>query len=122
MRAREAAGVGSDGEATAYLGEPEGRVLGGGADGAGDKDEHAWPRDLAVDGGDAVLTLLEGERGELLGDASSAEDLVVLEGEHGVLLVERPQRRAVGVERRVVVLDERLRHRVRVHGHRRAAA
>uniref|UniRef100_J3MUQ7 Uncharacterized protein n=1 Tax=Oryza brachyantha TaxID=4533 RepID=J3MUQ7_ORYBR len=62
------------------------------------------------------MALREGEGAELAGDGGGAEELLPLEGEHGAVLVERHQRRAVGVERPVVVLHERLRHRVRVHG------
>lgn len=101
-----------------HLGELEGVLAGAGGDGAGDEDEDAalGPRGLAVDGVDLVVALLEGEGAELAGDGGGAEELVALEGEHGAVLVQPHQRAAVGVERLVVVLHERLRHRVGVHG------
>ena len=100
------------------LGELEGVLVGAGAEGSGDEDEHAAlrPRRLAVDGVDVVVALREGEGAELAGDGGGAEKLLALEGEHGPVLVQRHQRRPVRVERPVVVLHERLRHRVRVHG------
>jgi hypothetical protein len=103
----------------ADLGELHGVLLGGGAYGAGDEDEHAslGPRRLAVDGDDLVLAVLEGERAELAGDGGRALEFLALEGEHGGVLVQRHQRGAVGVERPVVVLHEGLGHRVRVHRH-----
>jgi len=99
-------------------------ILGAGADGAGDEDEHAslGSRRLAVDGVDLVLAGLEGERSELAGNGGGALELMALEGEHGGLLVQPHQRRAVGVERLVVVIHEGLRHRVRVHRQHLAAA
>jgi hypothetical protein len=62
-----------------------------------------------------VLAQREGERGELGGDVGGAHELGALEGEHGPVLVERRQPGAVGVEGRVVVVDERLGQRVGVH-------
>jgi hypothetical protein len=108
----------------AYLRELDGVLLGAGADGTGDEDEHAslGPRRLAVDGDDLVLAGLEGKRSELAGNGGWALELLALEGEHGGLLIQPHQRRAVGVERPVVVLHEGFRHRVRVHRHHLAAA
>lgn len=85
-----------------------------GGDGAGDEDEDAalGPRGLAVDGVDLVLALLEGERSELASDGGGAAELLALEGEHGAVLVQPHKRGAVGVERLVVVLHERLRDRI----------
>lgn len=100
-----------------HLGELE-RVLAlGDLQCAGDEDEHAaagagW---LAVHGGDLVLARGEREGGELPGDGGGAHELGALEGEHGALLVQPHQRRPVGVERRVVVVNERLRHAVGIH-------
>jgi hypothetical protein len=110
--------VASSGKQLEHLGELEGVLVGAGAEGSGDEDEHAAlrPRRLAVDGVDVVVALREGEGAELAGDGGGAEKLLALEGEHGPVLVQRHQRRPVRVERPVVVLHERLRHRVRVHG------
>ncbi|KAF2292928.1 hypothetical protein GH714_029910 [Hevea brasiliensis] len=50
---------------------------------AGDKDEHATgrARGLTIDGGDAVLALLEGKASKLSDDVLGALDLLPLEGE-----------------------------------------
>ena len=99
------------------LAELEGVLLTGELEVAADEDEHAAgdAGGLAVDGGDAVLALLEGEGGELGDDVLCALDLLALEGQHGALLVEIRQPCAVRVEGRVVVLHESLRQRVRIH-------
>ena len=54
-----------------------------------DEDEHAagGARGLAIDGGDAVLALLEREAGELSDYVWGALDLLTLESEHGLVLV-----------------------------------
>ena len=93
-------------------------LAGAGGNGAGDEDEDAalGPRGLAVDGVDLVLALLEGEGSDLAGDGGAAEELLALEGEHGAVLVQPDQAGAVGVEGLVVVLHERLGHRVGIHG------
>lgn len=84
---------------------------------ARDEDEHAarGARGLAIDGGDGVLALLEGKRSELGNDVLRTLDLLAFEGQHGFVLVKRPQISTVRVERRVVVLHECLRHRIWIH-------
>ena len=84
---------------------------------AADKDKHATSGagGLAVDGGDVVLALLEGEGGELGDDVLWALDLLALESQHGTLLVKIGQRGSIRIERGVVVLHESLWHFVWVH-------
>ena len=84
---------------------------------ATDEDEHAagGSGGLAVDGGDGVLALLEGEAGEFGGDVLGALERLTLESEHRAVLVEVGEASAVGVERRVVVLHKRFRYGVRIH-------
>jgi len=58
-------------------------LLAGELEVAGDKDEHAaGAGGLAIDGGDGVLALLEGEAVELGGDVLGALNLLTLEGQH----------------------------------------
>lgn len=92
-------------------------LLAGELEVAADEDEHAagGAGGLAVDGGDGVLALLEGEGRELSDDARGTLDLLAFEGEHRGLLVEIGEAGPVGIEGGVVVLHERLRHRVRIH-------
>ena len=84
---------------------------------AADEYDHAagGAGGLAVDGGDGVLALLEGEAGELGGDVLGALERLTLESQHRTVLVEVGKASAVGVERRVVVLHERFRYGVRIH-------
>ena len=84
---------------------------------AADEDEHAagGAGRLAIDGGDGVLTLLEGEAGELGGDVLGALERLTLESKHRAALVEVGEASAVSVERRVVVLHERFRYGVWIH-------
>lgn len=86
-------------------------------EGAADEDENAAGRAgwLAVDGGDGVGALLEGEGGELGGNGGRPLDLGALEGEHGAVLVKPAERRPVAVERLVVVVHKRLRYPVLIH-------
>lgn len=72
-------------------------------------------RGLAVDSGDVVLALLEGEAVELVADALSSLDLLSLERQHGSLLVQIDERQAVGVEGGVVVLHKMLAQLIGVH-------
>lgn len=66
-----------------HLAELEGVLLTGELEVAGDKDEHAaGAGGLAIDGGDRVLALLEGEAVELGGDVLGALNLLTLEGQH----------------------------------------
>ena len=53
-----------------YLTELEGMLFAGNLKISTNEDEHAtgWTRGLAIDGGDVVLALLEGEGGELSDD------------------------------------------------------
>jgi len=83
----------------------------------GDKDEHAagGTRRLAIDGGDVVLALLEGEAGELSDDVLRALDLLAFKGQHGSFLVERNQPCAIRIEGGVVVLHESLGNCVWIH-------
>ena len=109
-----------------YLAEPELVVLAGELEVAADEDEDAARerrRGLAVDGGDGVPALAEGQLRQLPADLLGARDGVALEGEHGgVGGVERRERAAVGVERAVVVVHECPRHRVAVAPRSAAAA
>jgi len=73
------------------------------------------PRGLAVDSGDVVLALLEGEAVELVANALSSLDLLSLERQHGSLLVQIDERRAVSVEGVVVVLHKMLAQLIGVH-------
>ena len=100
-----------------YLAELEGVLLAGELEVAADEDEHAagGGGGLAVDGGDGVVALVEGEGGELGDDVLGALDLLALEGEHRPLLVQINQPPPVVVEGRVVVLHERLRQRIWIH-------
>ena len=100
-----------------YLTELEGMLFAGNLKISTDEDEHATrgARGLAIDGGDVVLALLEGEGGELSDDVGWALDLLPLEGQHRTFLVQIRQSRSVRIESRVVVLDKRLRHFVWVH-------
>ena len=100
-----------------YLAELEGVLLAGELEVAADEDEHAagGRGGLAVDGGDGVVALVEGEGGELGDDVLGALDLLALEGEHRPLLVQVHQPPPVVVEGRVVVLHERLRQRIWIH-------
>lgn len=68
---------------------------------AADEDEHAASRagGLTVYGGDGMLTLLEGEAGELGYNVLRALDFLALEGQHGPILVQVRQRRSVRIER-----------------------
>jgi len=65
-------------------------LLAGELEVTGDENEHTGggTRRLAIDSGDIVLALLEGERCELGDDALDSLDLLTLESEHGSLLVE----------------------------------
>lgn len=92
-------------------------LLAGELEVTGDEDEHAagGTGGLAIDGGDGVLALLEGEAGKLGNDVLRTLDLLALEGQHGRILVKIRQTRSVSIERRVVVLHECLRHRVWIH-------
>lgn len=88
-----------------------------------DEDEHAanGARGLAIDGGDTVLALLEGEGCELGDNVLGALGLLALEGQHRLVLVEAHQPRTVRIERRVVVLHECFGQLVRIHLHRTRA-
>lgn len=76
---------------------------------ATDEDEHAAGRagGLAINSGDGVLALLEGQAAELGHDVLRSLDLLTLEGQHGPFLVQGRQSRSIRIERRVVVLHER---------------
>lgn len=92
------------------LTELESVLLAGELEVTADEDEHTagWARGLAIDGGDAVLALLEGQAGELGRDVLSALERLALESQHRGFLVEVSEARAVGVEGVVVVVDECL--------------
>lgn len=92
----------------AYLAKLKGVLFAGELKIAADEYEHATDgaRGLAIDGGDAVLALLEWEASELGDNVLRPLDLLSLEGQHGLLLVEARQSRAVRIECRVVVLHE----------------
>jgi hypothetical protein len=77
---------------------------------AGDKDEDATLGNggLGIEGGNLVLDLLERQSRELLSNVLSTEDRSGLEGQHGLLAVERDEALAIGVEGVVVELDELL--------------
>lgn len=79
---------------------------------AADEDKHAagGARRLAIDGGDAVLALLEGETGELSDDVLGALDLLSFEGKHRRFLIEVGQSRSISIESGVVVLHKCLRY------------
>lgn len=72
-----------------HLAELEGVLFAGELEVTADEDEHAagGAGGLAIDGGDAVLALLEREAGELGDDVWGALDLLTLESEHGLVLV-----------------------------------
>ena len=72
------------------LAELESVLFAGELEVAADEDEHAagGARGLAINGGDAVLALLEREAGELSDDVLRALDLLAFEGQHGALLVQ----------------------------------
>ncbi len=72
-----------------YLAELESVLFAGELEVTADEDEHTsgGARGLAIDGGDAVLALLERERGELGDDVGGALDLLAFESEHGLVLV-----------------------------------
>ena len=103
------------------LAELEGVLLTGELEITGYEDDHAasGTRGLAIDGGDGVLALLEGEAGELGDDALAALGILSFEGQHRRFLVQIGQPRPIRIEGRVVVLHERLRHRVWIHRRRR---
>jgi len=101
-----------------HLAELESMLFTSELEATGDEDEHAagGTRRLAVDGGDCVLALLERESGELRYDALRSLDLLTFKSQHGSVLIQVRQSRTVRIERRVVVLDKRLRYVVWVHG------
>ncbi|GLT86706.1 hypothetical protein SLE2022_048270 [Rubroshorea leprosula] len=70
---------------------------------------------LAIDGGDTMLTLLEGEIGEFGHDVLRALDLLTFEGQHRTFLVEICKAGTIRIEGAVVVLDEGLGQGVRIH-------
>lgn len=84
---------------------------------AGNKNKHpsSRTRGLAIDGGDMVLALLERQAGELSSDALGALEFLALECKHRRILVEVSKPGPIGVERRVIVLHEGLRHSVWIH-------
>lgn len=99
------------------LAELEGVFLAGELEITGDENEHTGSRTrrLTIDSGDMMLALLERERGELSDDALDSLDLLTFEGEHGSFLVKTGETDTVGVEGRIVMFDEGLRHRVGIH-------
>lgn len=84
---------------------------------AADKDEHTagGARGLAINGGDLMLALLEGQAGELCNDVLGALDLLPLESQHGSVLVKVRKPGPIRIEGRVVVLHECLGQRVWIH-------
>lgn len=84
---------------------------------AADEDEHAavGAGRLAIDGGNGVLALLEGEASELGDDILRALDLLTFKRQHGIVLVEIRKTGSIGVEGGVVMFNECLRHRVGIH-------
>lgn len=100
-----------------HLTEPESVLFTGELEIPTDENKHAasGSRWLTIDGGDAVLALLERQTRQFSGDLLSALELLALEAEHRAVLVEIHQARPVAVESAVVVLDEGLRHRVWIH-------
>lgn len=75
-----------------YLAELEGVLFAGELEVAADEDEHTAGRSggLAIDGGYAVLALLEGEASELRDNVLRPLDLQALEGQHRLVLVQAP--------------------------------
>lgn len=78
----------------------------------GDENEHApsGTRGLAIDSGDGVLALLEGKASELSDDVLRALDFLAFKSQHRTFLIEIGEPRAIGIKRRVVVLDEGFSH------------
>lgn len=66
----------------------------------GDEDEHATgrTRGLAIDGGDAVLALLEGQTSQFGNDVGGALKLLAFECQHGLLLIQVTQAAPIVVE------------------------
>lgn len=66
----------------------------------GDKDKHATgrTRGLAIDGGDAVLALLEGQTSQFGKDVGGALKLLAFECQHGLVLIQVTQPAPIGVE------------------------
>lgn len=85
-----------------YLAELKGVLFAGELEVAADEDEHAGV--MAIDGGDGVMALMEGEGGELGDNVLWTLNLLTFEGEHGTFLVETCKTATVGVEGCVVVL------------------
>ena len=84
-----------------------------------DENKHAagGSRGLAIDGGDAMLALLEGKAGELGDDVLRPLDLLTFEGQHRPVLIQSSEVGAIGIEGGVVVLHEGLCYRVWIHPH-----
>lgn len=62
-----------------------------------------------------MLALRKRQAVELVGDVLRSGDLLPLEGEHGILLIQRYKGSSIDIEGGVVVVHERLGQRVGVH-------
>lgn len=83
-----------------HLTELEGVLLARELKVAGDENEHpaGGAGRLAVHGGDVVLTLVEGQSGELGDDVLRSHDFLALESQHGSILVQIRQPGPIGIE------------------------
>lgn len=99
------------------LAELERVLLAGELQIAGNEDEHAagGARGLAIDGANLMLALLERQTRELGYDVGRSHDFLALKGQHRAVLVEVGEAGPIRIEGGVVVLNECLRHRVRIH-------
>lgn len=84
---------------------------------SGDENKHpaGGARRLTIDGTDLVLALLKRQAGELGHDILGTHGFLALESEHRAVLVQVREPGPIGIERRIVVLHECLRHCVWIH-------
>lgn len=90
------------------LAELEGVLLTGKLQGTTDENEDAFAGAgrLAINGGDAMFALRERQGSELGNDGLGTLNSLAFKGEHRVILIERDELRAIGVEDGVVMVNE----------------